>query len=170
MDVDPFKFHNEHISELVECSLSLTVLALAFISIRHRKPSYQHSCNLLSLSNIIAWTCLSHPKIYVCFVSQGFRVKEGLSCMFATTRKGTIYLMKEMSEGCVYNIKIMSSIKPKWKFWPTVEAEPPVVKITEYSAEDKASAENLNLLLITEAFVKNWTLMATTQHSSQNST
>ena len=35
-----------------------------------------------------------------------------------------------------------SSVKPKGKFWHSAEAVPSVVKITEYSAEDNASAED----------------------------
>ena len=37
---------------------------------------------------------------------------------------------------------LVASVKPKWKFCPSAEAEPSVVKITEYSAEDEASAED----------------------------
>ena len=35
-----------------------------------------------------------------------------------------------------------ASVKSKWEFWPSAEAEPSVHKITEYSDEDEASAED----------------------------
>ena len=37
----------------------------------------------------------------------------------------------------------VDSVRPKWDFWPSAEAEPSVYKITKYSAEDEASAEDL---------------------------
>ena len=50
-----------------------------------------------------------------------------------------------------------NSVKPKRKFWPSAEAEPSVVKITEYSAEDEASAED-------RSFCKSQKLLWKTEH------